>query len=197
MDLIMLACWSCNELISQESVEYEAVLLPRTESQGGPVLVLRCPECGVDNVAERNRGDHYLLIPPTLAKLAKSNLRARDVARARQWARENAILRAEFLARELPSMTPPEAVADVQPTAEQGPPPARREPVTDIDSIFKAYEVMGLEPTALPDEIRRRFRDLSKKCHPDRVADLDEEIQRAAERRFGEVRRAYDLLIGD
>jgi curved DNA-binding protein CbpA len=36
-----------------------------------------------------------------------------------------------------------------------------------------------------------------RKCHPDRVADLDEEIRRTAERRFREIREAYERLVGD
>ncbi|MEN8148497.1 MAG: J domain-containing protein [Planctomycetota bacterium] len=201
MDLIMLGCWSCDALISQASLEYDAVLVPRSASRGGPVLVIRCSECGLDNVAERNRAGEFLLIPPSLANLAQSNVRGSDVARARKWGRDHAIERAEFLARERPAMSSPAAeageVADDSGDEPKTESPPRRAPVTDIDSIFAAYEVMGLEVTATPDEIRKRYRELSKKCHPDRVADLDEEIRRAAERRFGEVRKAYDLLIGD
>ena len=49
----------------------------------------------------------------------------------------------------------------------------------------------------IPEEIRKRYRELVKKCHPDRVADLDEEIRRTAEWRFREIRNAYDTLVGD
>jgi hypothetical protein len=201
MDLIMLSCWSCSGLISQASLEYDAVLVPRTESRGGPILMIRCSDCGIDNVAEKNRAGEFLLIPPTVANVTGSNLRGADVVKARHWARDHAIERVEFLSRELPSMPTPRAAAEDRTgtQAEMGdePPRPRREPVTDIDSLFAAYEVLGLEVTATPDEIRKRFRELSKKCHPDRVADLDEEIQRAAKRRFGEVRKAYEFLMGD
>ncbi len=44
--------------------------------------------------------------------------------------------------------------------------------------------------------MRRSYRELSKRCHPDRVADLDEEIRKVAERRFREIRRAYERILG-
>ena len=43
--------------------------------------------------------------------------------------------------------------------------------------------------------MKTRYRELSKKCHPDRVADLDDEIRRVAAARFREITEAYELII--
>jgi DnaJ-class molecular chaperone len=83
-----------------------------------------------------------------------------------------------------------------EPTPEPEDEPERTSP-REISTLLQAYEVLDLPLTATADEIRKRFRDLSKKCHPDRVAGLDEEIRRTADRRFREIRRAYDLLSGE
>ena len=204
VDSSALLCWSCSRSLDPGLLAFDAVLLPRSASQGGPVLLLRCPECGIDNIAERNRAGEHLLIPPPLARFTNSNVRGTVAAEANRWARDNAIQRAEFLsreAREAPAMPLPEVPDEASPDEPAyeipGPErPAPRDRGAELNSVLEAYEVMGLELTATPDEIRRRFRELSKKCHPDRVADLDDEIRRAADRRFAEVRRAYDLLIG-
>ena len=159
----------------------------------------------MDNVVEKNRARERLLIPPTLAHVKDSNVRGPALARARQWARDNALGRANFHRRTAAGMPLPEdapkpsdeGAPDAEPTeASPDPvPPARRE--AQLNTVLQAYEVLGLELTAAPSEIRNRYRELSKKCHPDRVADLDEEIRRTAERRFREIRKAYDMLAGD
>jgi DnaJ-domain-containing protein 1 len=169
------------------------------------VLLLSCADCGTDNVAEKNSLGEYLLIPPVLAGLRGDSVRE---AEARGWIRENEILRAEFHARKKPEPAAlyggePDRPHEGAPTGEPGDDPVRDPPPPpgpsgrELDVVLRSYEVLGLELTATPEEIRKRYRELSKKCHPDRVADLDDEIRRTAERRFREVRRAYEKLVGD
>ena len=43
-------------------------------------------------------------------------------------------------------------------------------------------------------EIRTRYRELAKKCHPDRVSGLDEEIRRLAERKFLRLQAAFRMI---
>jgi len=194
-----LNCWFCEVAIDPSLLDYGAVLVPRSESRGGPVLVLRCGECGTDNVAERNRAGEHFLIPPVLADFRDSNVRGGALARARKWARENALRRADFRRRSvsLPKPMPsPGDTPEPQTTPEERDLPSRSRGA-ELNSVLDAYGVLGLELTAAPSEIRNRYRELSKKCHPDRVADLDEEIRRTAERRFREIRKAYDMLAGD
>lgn len=51
------------------------------------------------------------------------------------------------------------------------------------------YEVLGVSRSATPEQIKRAYRELSKKYHPDRNPD-----DGAAETRFKEVQQAYDVL---
>jgi curved DNA-binding protein CbpA len=80
-----------------------------------------------------------------------------------------------------------------------GPEPADEEPppvvdLSDASAVLDAYGVLGLPLSAKPDDVKRRYRQLSKKCHPDLVADMDEEIRRVAEERFREITEAYELI---
>lgn len=50
------------------------------------------------------------------------------------------------------------------------------------------YEVLGVSKSASPDEIRKAYRSLAKKYHPDICKEPD------AEEKFKEVQEAYDVL---
>jgi hypothetical protein len=54
-----------------------------------------------------------------------------------------------------------------------------------------AYNVMGLTPGASEEEIRKRYRKLVKKFHPDVNKDAN------AERKFIEIQEAYEELMSD
>lgn len=51
------------------------------------------------------------------------------------------------------------------------------------------YRILGVKRTASPDDIKRAYRKLAKRHHPDRNPN-----DPAAEQRFKEVQRAYDVL---
>ena len=52
------------------------------------------------------------------------------------------------------------------------------------------YEVLGVEKTATPDEIKRSYRKLAIRWHPDKNLNNKEE----AEERFKEISVAYTIL---
>jgi len=56
------------------------------------------------------------------------------------------------------------------------------------------YEVLGLERNASGAEITRAYREQMKRYHPDRVADLGEELRRLAHKKTLEIQRAYESL---
>lgn len=56
------------------------------------------------------------------------------------------------------------------------------------------YTVLGVEPGAGHDEIRKAFRERVRACHPDRVAGLDEDLRRLAEQKMVELNEAYAVL---
>lgn len=54
------------------------------------------------------------------------------------------------------------------------------------------YEVLGVEPTASMDEIKKAYRSLSRKYHPD--ANIDNPNREEAEEKFKEIQAAYQQI---
>ncbi|MEM9736132.1 MAG: molecular chaperone DjiA [Pseudomonadota bacterium] len=67
-----------------------------------------------------------------------------------------------------------------------------------IADLNDPYEVLGIDPSATPEEVQRHFRRLVRELHPDRmIADgVPEEARRFAEQRLAAVNRAYDAIRG-
>ena len=55
------------------------------------------------------------------------------------------------------------------------------------------YSVLGVSPNASDDEIKKAYRDLSRKYHPDSYA--NNPLANLAEERFKEVQEAYDQIM--
>lgn len=56
------------------------------------------------------------------------------------------------------------------------------------------YRVLGIESTATDDEVRKAYRRMAMKYHPDRVAGMSEEMQRNAAEQMKEINQAYDVI---
>jgi len=61
-------------------------------------------------------------------------------------------------------------------------------------SIDHNYAVLGLEPGADMDVIKKAYRKLSMKYHPDKVRHLGEEFRVIAEQKMKEINGAYDYF---
>lgn len=61
-------------------------------------------------------------------------------------------------------------------------------------TLHDAYQVLEIDETATDDEVRRAYKRMAVKHHPDRVAALGEEIQKAAEEKMREINEARDLI---
>lgn len=57
-----------------------------------------------------------------------------------------------------------------------------------------SYAVLGLEPGADKDAIKKAYRTLSMKYHPDKVRHLGEEFRAVAEEKMKEINAAYDFF---
>lgn len=58
------------------------------------------------------------------------------------------------------------------------------------------YRTLGLEPGASPEAVKKAYRELANKYHPDKVAHLGEEFQQMAELKFKKIQAAYQQLRG-
>ncbi len=50
------------------------------------------------------------------------------------------------------------------------------------------YNILGIAPNATPDEIKKRYRAMAMRFHPDRNSD------EGAEARFNAIQKAYEVL---
>ena len=61
-------------------------------------------------------------------------------------------------------------------------------------STSDPYTVLGVSRGASQEQITRAFREKMKQYHPDRVADLGEDLQRVAHEKAVEIQLAYEAL---
>ncbi len=73
---------------------------------------------------------------------------------------------------------------------------------TDFESVKamfvkdtgNAYKILGITPDATDDEVKKAYREMAKRHHPDKVAYLGEDVKRAAEEKFKEINEAYEQI---
>jgi DnaJ like chaperone protein len=63
-----------------------------------------------------------------------------------------------------------------------------------IKSADNSYKVLEIEKTATDDEVKKAYRSMAKKYHPDRVNTENEAIKKGAEEKFKEVQKAYETI---
>lgn len=72
----------------------------------------------------------------------------------------------------------------------------------DINSVISmfykethsAYSVLQISPDATDDEVRTAYRRMAMKNHPDKVATLGADVQKAAAEKFRQVQEAYETI---
>ena len=63
-----------------------------------------------------------------------------------------------------------------------------------IKETDSAYKILGIDPSATDEEVKKAYREMAKKNHPDLVSNLGEEVREAAEKKFQEVNAAYEAI---
>lgn len=56
------------------------------------------------------------------------------------------------------------------------------------------YQILEISPDATDEEVKKAYRTLAKKYHPDRVAHLGDDMRKAAEEKFSRLSQAYDNI---
>ena len=75
----------------------------------------------------------------------------------------------------------------------------RQPDFTSVKSMFvkdttSAYKILELSPEATDEEIKKAYRKMALKFHPDRVTHLGEDVQKAANAKFQELNAAYNEI---
>lgn len=73
---------------------------------------------------------------------------------------------------------------------------------SEVDSFFAQfrpsndsnYRILEITPEATDEEVKKAYRKMAVKYHPDKVATLGEDVQRAAEEKFKAVSQAYEAI---
>ncbi len=63
-----------------------------------------------------------------------------------------------------------------------------------IKSANNAYKILEIDKNVSDDEVKKAYRTMAKKYHPDRVNTENEAIKKGAEEKFKEVQRAYEEI---
>jgi DnaJ like chaperone protein len=56
------------------------------------------------------------------------------------------------------------------------------------------YKILGIESTATLEEIKKAYRQMAIRYHPDKVAQLGEEYQKGAKEKFQKIQEAYENI---
>lgn len=73
---------------------------------------------------------------------------------------------------------------------------SRKTPVRDDERIQASLRILGLEKLVSFEEIKRTYRKMVRRFHPDRFARMSKEEQEMAHERFTEINLAYEYLEG-
>jgi DnaJ like chaperone protein len=63
-----------------------------------------------------------------------------------------------------------------------------------IEETDYAYKILEVDPSASNDEIKKAYRKMANKYHPDKVSHLGEDFQQAANQKFQKVNEAYEKI---
>lgn len=65
----------------------------------------------------------------------------------------------------------------------------------DGESLDDAYAVLGIRKEATDEEVRKAYRQMAIKHHPDRVATLGEDVKAAATKKFQQINEAKERIF--
>lgn len=63
-----------------------------------------------------------------------------------------------------------------------------------IPETDSAYKILEVDPTVSNDEIKKAYRIMALKYHPDKVSHLGEDFRKTADEKFKMVNEAYEII---
>ena len=61
---------------------------------------------------------------------------------------------------------------------------------------FDPFEALDLSPGASADEVKKAYREMLSKYHPDKVSHLGSEFQNIAHEKALDIQKAYEMIVG-
>ncbi|NVK65650.1 MAG: TerB family tellurite resistance protein [Flavobacteriales bacterium] len=61
-------------------------------------------------------------------------------------------------------------------------------------NVDSDYKVLGIDPNATDDEVKKAYRKMAIKFHPDKVAQMGEEYQKGAKEKFQKIQESYEAI---
>lgn len=62
------------------------------------------------------------------------------------------------------------------------------------NNLDNAYKILEISSDATDEEVKKAYRNMAKKHHPDRVSHLGEEVRKSAEEKLQEINNAYEVI---
>jgi len=63
-----------------------------------------------------------------------------------------------------------------------------------INEVGGAYKILEIEKSATDNQVKKAYRDLAKKHHPDKVQHLGDAYVKAAQEKFQKIQKAYERI---
>lgn len=63
------------------------------------------------------------------------------------------------------------------------------------EDLKDPYEILGVSRSAGPEDVKRAYRTLANKYHPDKVAHLGDDFQNLAKEKFQDIQWAYQKIM--
>jgi DnaJ like chaperone protein len=63
-----------------------------------------------------------------------------------------------------------------------------------VKDVNADYKILEIDPSASDDEVRKAYRRMAMKYHPDKVSHLGEEFQKSAKEKFQRLQQAYENI---
>lgn len=63
-----------------------------------------------------------------------------------------------------------------------------------VDQVGGAYKILEINKSDSDQKVKKAYRDLAKKHHPDKVQHLGEAYVKAAQEKFQKIQKAYERI---